>query len=80
MILYIIFLGRDHHFATITMSIFPKKHDDENLITLDKSPENIANTSLITPRKLNILKNAVESTLQRGPKIGCPVSYFLYAK
>lgn len=75
-----IFPGNVHHVATITMSIFPKTHEDQELIVLDKTPENAPNTNQITPRKIQLIKSGVDSTLSRGPKIGCPVSFyeFLY--
>ncbi|XP_065207063.1 ribosome-releasing factor 2, mitochondrial [Planococcus citri] len=62
-----------HHIATISMSIFPRKHENQEFIVLDKTPENVPNTNLITPRQLMLIKNGIESALPRGPKIGCPV-------
>lgn len=55
------------------MTILPRTSNSEEFITLDKSSENITNTSQITPKKLMLLKQGAENALCRGPKAGCPV-------
>lgn len=65
--------GDTHHSAMVTLSVFPMKNKEQNFLILDKSVENIVNTSQITSKQLTLIKNGLELAVQRGPKVGCPV-------
>lgn len=73
----IVFVGLNRQRVSLTMSIFPRTDPAEEFITIDKSPENVTNTSQISSRRLMLLKNGAENALSRGPKVGCPVRELL---
>ncbi|XKL64557.1 hypothetical protein PGB90_004643 [Kerria lacca] len=70
---FAITLGDTHHSAMVTLSVFPMKNKEQNFLILDKSVENIVNTSQITSKQLTLIKNGLELAVQRGPKVGCPI-------
>lgn len=49
------------------------------LLTLDKSPENVANVTAVTPRQLLLIKQGLKSGISHGPVLSAPVSVLLYS-
>lgn len=66
-------LGDSQHSVNITMSIFKSDDEKKSLVSIDKSPECIENTSKIYPRQFGAIKAGVEIALTYGPKLFYPV-------
>ena len=66
-------IGSSIHNVTVTLSLLPMESDDQELLLLDQSPDNAANTAAISFRQLHAVKLGVESALMHGPKLSCPM-------
>ena len=68
-------IGDSRQYVSLLMSVVPvdstKKHD---VLVLDKHPDFASKLTKIHPRTLLAINLGVESALNCGPKLGCPVS------
>jgi elongation factor G len=66
-------IGSSIHSVTVTLSVLPIETDGQEVLILDQSPDNAANTAAISFRQLHAVKLGVESALTHGPKLSCPM-------
>nr|CAD7588309.1 unnamed protein product [Timema genevievae] len=70
-------IGSGTHSVNLTMSARPcslNNYDThQDILILDRTPENASNTAAIHPKFLQALRRGVESSLSHGVKLGCPV-------
>ena len=65
-------IGQSTHEVTVTMSLIPNYNGNE-LLLLDKTQENAANVTSISPKHMSAIKKGINSALTNGPKLGCLV-------
>ncbi|XP_075222961.1 mitochondrial ribosome recycling factor 2 isoform X2 [Lycorma delicatula] len=69
-------VGNSHHFVKITLSAttrVEKENEKRELLTLDRSPENVANVTAVSPRRLLLIKQGITSGISHGPVLSSPV-------
>jgi len=61
----------------ITLTVLPKENENDEFLVLDTAIDNSVNLNAISPKRLSVVRNGLEDGLQRGPKVGCPVSSWI---
>ncbi|RVE54549.1 hypothetical protein evm_000670 [Chilo suppressalis] len=66
-------IGSARQQVKITLSAKNLKVPQDKVFRLDKSPDSAANLAHLHPRHLAAMKRGVDTAIQHGPKLGCPL-------